>query len=150
GSIIVTGGRAHIARASYGSLIGAGEGIRVDSSCQNTTFLNSEVQGRDRGGSRSVRVPTLSLPLPATHPLSAKIEVVGVISPPPQPPPPAAGFGPGALIGDRLGLGINATGLVFRLDGRRHVADIGQAIVDDSGQPIDALRGWQLTFVTDS
>ena len=146
--IILSRGLAEISMASYGSLIAAAGGIRLES-CQNTTFLNAEIQGRDRGGSRSIHVPTLLLERPPAHPLSAKIEVLGVVSPPPAPPA-AAGVGRGAFLPDRLGRGnLNFTGIVFRLDGRRHVAAVGEPIVDDAGQPVETLRGWQLAFASE-
>jgi len=143
GSLIITRGRAEMT-ASWGSLIAAGENIQLGM-CQNTIFLNSEIQGNDRGGSRSIRAANLLLAPPSPHPLCAKIEVTGVVTAPPPALAPGRNlpFGPEA---NRPGL---VTGAVFRLDGRRHVADVGQPIVDDFGQPIESLRGWQLSFATD-
>ena len=54
------------------------------------------------------------------------------------------------MLPDRLGPGnVNYTGMVFRLDGRRHVAAVGEPIVDDAGQPVETLRGWQLAFASE-
>ena len=67
--------------------------IRVPSPASSAIFLNSDIVGRDRGGSRSLRVPGLALEPPPIHPLAAKIDVLGIVTTP--PPPPA--LGPGGL-----------------------------------------------------
>jgi len=146
GSIIVTRGRAEMT-ASWGSLIASGDGIRLDM-CQNTTFLNSGIQGRDQGGSRSVRVPDLTLQPPPLHPIVAKVEVMGVVSIPPPPPAPGPGGFPAPV--SRSGRNLHPTGIVFRFGERRRVANVGEPIVDDLGNEVPELKGWQLGFVTDS
>jgi len=145
GSIILCPGTARV-RSAYGSII-ASRDPRVDS-CTGALFVNSEVKGRDRGGSRSVMTPSIALEPLAAHPLCNKIEVLGVVSMPPPPPAPGPGGLPPPLRLDRSNL--FAMGLVFRLDGRRHFASVNEPIVDDAGNAVPALSGWQLAFVADS
>lgn len=136
GSVIVSGGTAHI-YGSYGSIIAAGDEIRTDS-CLSSIFVNSEIRGRDRGGSRSVRVPGLILEEALAHPLSSKIKVLGVVN---ALPLPAKNL--------RRLRDPDIVGVIFRIGDRRHLATVGEPIVDDAGIPVEALKGWQLSFATD-
>jgi hypothetical protein len=40
-------------------------------------------------------------------------------------------------------------GIVFRHGGRRYVAALDQPILDEAGQPVEALRDWQVTLITE-
>jgi hypothetical protein len=82
-------------------------------------------------------VPELPLePLPV-HPLAGRLEMVGIIH----------ASRPAPLILGRDQQLFGPTGLVFRFEERTHVAEVGQPIVDESGQGVTGLRDWRLANV---
>jgi hypothetical protein len=78
------------------------------------------------------------------HPLASKIEFIGAvhrqITIPPRLP---------VVVPQAIRTEIAPVAAVFRHDGRRYVAEHGQPIFDESGNPVTALRDWRLTFVDD-
>ena len=44
---------------------------------------------------------------------------------------------------------VEDSGVVFRLSGKRYVAELGATIKDESGKPVGELKGWKLTYVSD-
>ena len=141
GSLIVSRGWIDI-RSAHGSILVAGEGLTTERS-ENAIFVNRAVPGAAdpfprHNGSRSVKAPEIPLePLPV-HPLVAKITLLGMIQ---ELVDPAARPIPSRTA--------PVAGAVFRLADRRYVADLNQPIVDEAGQPVEALKDWRLTFATD-
>jgi hypothetical protein len=144
GSLIVTRGWADLG-AAYGTMVVAPEGITVGRS-EGAIFINSPVPqpavllggvpavARDRG-SRSVKAPDLALEALPSHPLGQKVNVTGVLR-------GEAPAGAGAF--SRVRNPTGCTALVFRFEGKKYVADMGEPIVDEAGHPVPALRGWKL------
>jgi hypothetical protein len=77
GSLIVSRGWAEVQSAN-GSIVAAPEGATIGSS-QNALFINASFAGRDRGGSKTIKVPDLPLEAMPAHPLSNLIKVQGVV-----------------------------------------------------------------------
>jgi hypothetical protein len=119
GSVIVSRGWADVSH-SHGSYLLAPEGITV-SHATNTVFINAGLQS-DRGGSKSVKVKLALLGSLTNDPLSKKIEILGIVRP---------------------------DGAVFRYGGKRYVAEVGQAVMDESAEPVADLKGWRLSHVGD-
>jgi hypothetical protein len=87
-----------------------------------------------------VKAPDLPLePLP-THALAAKIKLLGLIQ---GQQDLAARFGPGIR-------SVPTAGAVFRFADRRYVAEPGQPIVNEAGQPVADLEGWKLSYAGDN
>lgn len=144
GSLVVSRGWAE-GRTGYGTIVAAPEGIsfgRTDSAI----FLNAPVPagpalpgginiGRDKA-SRSVNVdlPVEALP---NHPFAGRITMLGVS----HGPHHVAGI----LGRDQRVFG--PRGIVFGYEGRTHVAEVGEAIVDEEGNAIESLRDWRLSCV---
>ena len=119
-SVMVTRGAANLSFA-WGTKIAAPEGVTV-SNPQNALFLNGPVpKSDDRSGCRSVQVGDFGLGTIRRHPLAAQIIPIGFVQP---------------------------KGLVFRFDGKRYVAEVGQPITDEAGAELAALKGWQVSFAT--
>ena len=38
---------------------------------------------------------------------------------------------------------------MFRLDGRRYMANLGEPIVDEAGNPVESLRDWELAHASE-
>ena len=147
GSVIVSRGWAEIGTTAYGTIVAAPEGAILNST-QNVTFINTVMSGRDRGGSQTVKVPDLPLGSVPRHSLGAKIKVLGIVKSAALPQSPAL---PGAFIGAaRLQGGQPPQGIVFQFENRRYVADLGQPIVDEAGNPVAGLRDWKLTHIADA
>jgi hypothetical protein len=150
GSLLVTRGMIDT-RTAYGSTLIAGLGTNVERS-EGAIFVNQpvpvELQPFQRHQEpRSVEIANLPLePLPKV-PLAEKLILLGtVVTPPPPPQPLAGGRLPLPRPTSRSG---NFTGAVFRFDKQRYVAEINEPIVDQAGQPVEALAGWELSFATD-
>ncbi|HEX5104198.1 MAG TPA: hypothetical protein VFV87_10330 [Pirellulaceae bacterium] len=140
GSLLVSRGWIDLETA-YGSTIVAGLGMSIGRS-QEARFVNAEVPPMQAGfdwhrGSKSVKILDLPLESALLHLMSEKIRLVGVIQGP---------SGNDPLTRRRSAA---ASGVVFRLDDRRYVADLNEAIVDEVGLPVEALRGWTLSHATD-
>jgi hypothetical protein len=60
GSVIVSRGWVEFGSTAYGTIVAAPEGANLNST-QNVTFINTAMTGRDRGGSKTVKVPDLPL-----------------------------------------------------------------------------------------
>jgi len=105
GSVIISRGWADLVEAN-GSMIAAREGITV-SRMEGAVFINAPVPqifaSRSREPSKSVRAPELPLESLPVHPLSAKIEVLGVMHAEDNTP---AGFIGGSRPTSRLPCGI--------------------------------------------
>ncbi len=150
GSLLITRGIID-ARSANGSTLIAGLGTNVERS-EGAIFVNHpvpvELQPFPRQKEpRSVEIANLPLePLPKV-PLAEKLILLGTIVTPPAPPQPLV---PGQLPVRRpTSREGNFTGAVFRFDKQRYVADLNQPIVDQAGQPVEALAGWELSFATD-
>jgi hypothetical protein len=150
GSLLVTRGMIDT-RTAYGSTLIAGLGTNVERS-EGAIFVNQPVPVdlqpfRRHQEPRSVEIANLPLePLPKV-PLAEKLILLGTVVTPPPPPQPLAG---GRLPLPRpTSRGGNFTGAVFRFDKQRYVADLNQPIVDQAGQPVEGLAGWELSFATD-
>jgi hypothetical protein len=146
GSLVVSRGWADVVTA-YGTLIAAREGITVGRP-EGVTFLNAPVPappnvggiplGRENN-SRSVKVPDLAIePLPE-HPLTSRIELVGVSH------SVHSAVGGGFLRREQRVFG--PRGIVFRFNERIHVAEVGEPIVDEEGQPVEGLADWRLSCI---
>jgi hypothetical protein len=124
---------------AYGSLIAAPEGAAVGRA-QWAMFINAAVAGSD-DSSRPLKVTDLPLePLPV-HPLAGRLKVLGLFRTEGTSllfREFAPGFGPPPSLG-----------IVFRLDDRRYVAEIGKPIVDQDGARVEQLRDWQVGFAND-
>lgn len=149
GSLLVTRGKIDV-RHAFGSTIMAGLGASVERS-DGAVFVNQPVPVdvppiAIHKESRSVEIANLPLePLPKVR-LAEELTLLGTIVTPPPPQP----FVPGRLVATRLSSrGIQFTGAVVRFDKQRYVADLNQPIVDQAGQPVEALAGWELSFATD-
>jgi hypothetical protein len=120
GSTVLCRGRTDISHCA-GTLVLAQEGATV-SHARGTTFFGLEPKTSSRDPAcKVVKTPPDFLLEPrAEDPLEKKIEALGSVRP---------------------------KGLVFRFDGKRYAADVGQAIVDESGAPVEALADWRVTFV---
>ena len=140
GSVIVSRGWANL-RSTYGSLIAALEGTS-SSSTHGTIFVNAALVG---SSARPLRVPDLPLePLPA-HPLAAKLKFLGIIR------------ADGGKYSVRLPVvaadGSETSGhlgIVFRYGDRRYVAEPDKPILDEAGQPVEALRDWRVSLISES
>jgi hypothetical protein len=140
GSLVATRGWADI-NSAHGTIIAALQGTDVNEH-EGAVFVNAEVppaRARPLAAqpkvSRSVHVPDLPLEPLHNDPLAAKIEPLGVIHGKiPVLGAPAPRFR------------VEPTGLVFRFEGRRYVADLGKPIVDEGSQTVEALREWTLTY----
>jgi hypothetical protein len=144
-NLVVTRGWADLA-SGYGTVVVAPGGLHV-ARPQDMVFINAEVPaGRDPFGganpSRSVRIDNLPLePLPA-HPLSTTIDVLGIVQ--------GEAIKPGPALRPVRRRTSQAQSVVFRFDGRRYVADLEEVIVDEAGEPVEALRGWKLQHANSS
>jgi len=146
GSLIVSRSRAEIGDA-YGSFIAAHDGVVV-SSARDARFINMSVPGLLRpsprpanpnSGGQKLQVPDFPLESFPRHAMAEKMEFVGIIT-------TEAAVRPGF---SRIRSESQTTGIVFRFAGRRYVAELGQQIVDEAGDAIEALRGWKLTLAMD-
>jgi len=143
GSVIVSRGWASV-QSAYGSLIAAPEGISISGS-HGVQFVNAVLVGRDRGGSRTLRVPDLPLePLPA-HPLAQALKFQGIVR---------ADGGKYSVRTPVIAADGSETsghlGIVFRHGDCRYVAEIAKPILDEAGQPVEALRDWQLSLISET
>ena len=122
GSTVLCRGRANISHCT-GTLILAQEGATVSHARGATFFgLEPKTSSRDAGCKVLKLPPDFPLEPRTEDPLEKKIEVLGSVKP---------------------------KGLVFRVEGKRVVADLGQPIVDEAGAAVAALAGWRLSFVGD-
>ncbi len=142
GSLIASRGWADIETA-YGTIIAASKGATIRR-IHTATFINAPVPDQigpiaPNAAARSVKVPELQLESLPLHPFAAEIDVVGVVC---TEPPPAGRV-------SILRKNLVPVGLVFRHSGRRTIADLARPIVDDVGNPIEALRDWKLTYVNE-
>jgi hypothetical protein len=139
GSLIVSRGWVDVTSA-HGSLIAAQMGMTVGRS-EGARFFNAEVppplngfdRHRDSKSVRAVDLPVESLPI---HPLAARMRFLGTVQ---------AEVPEDAISRTRR----NASGVVFRLDDRRYVADLGEPIVDEAGEPVEPLRDWTLIHASE-
>ena len=143
GSLIASRGWADIETA-YGTIVAASKGATIRR-IHSATFINAPVPDQIRpiapnAAPRSVKVPELQLESLPLHPLAAEIDIVGVVCTEPAP------VGRVSILRKNL----VPVGLVFRHSGRRIIADLAQPIVDDVGNPIEALRDWKLTYVNEN
>jgi hypothetical protein len=152
GSLLVSRGPVDV-RSANGSTLISGLGIQADRS-EGAVFVNQplpvELQAFPlHKDPRSVEIANLPLePLPQAA-LAEKLTLLGTIITPPPPPKPV-GLGGFRLPPNAFSRGSgNFTGAVVRFDKQRYVADLNQPIVDQAGQPVEALAGWELTFATD-
>jgi hypothetical protein len=139
GSLIVSRGWIDLETA-YGSILVGGLGTTASRS-QEALFVNTEIPparaGFDRHrGSKSVKITGLPLESMPLHPLGEKVKLLGVIQAQPKDDPLSR-------------IRLTAGGVVFRLDDRRYVADLGEAIVDEAGNPVEMLRDWKLAHASD-
>jgi hypothetical protein len=139
-NLIVTRGWADV-RSAYGTIFVAGEGATT-SRAQDCIFVNAEppavrLPAIRANTTRSVKIADLPLEPLTVHPLSARIELLGMIQTRDDGPLPNRSE-------------MQHAGIVFRFDGRRYVADIGKPIVDEAGTPVESLRGWKLTHAAGS
>jgi hypothetical protein len=155
GSLMVTRGWVETGSSSYGSIVAALEGVSM-SRLQDTLLINRDVPEAPNGlpvTAKRLQIPAFPLePLP-DHPLNAKIKVLSLIQLPPTPPAVVApgGFAAPAFAaaGGRSTRISLAGGMVFRFAGRRLVADVGEPIVDEAGNPVEGLQNWKLSFAND-
>jgi hypothetical protein len=153
GSLLVSRSRAEIATA-YGSFIAAPDGLVLERAV-DARFINMPMPDMLRavnivpggpaaaGNAAGQKLPVPDFPLERfpRHSMAARFELTGVVN------------GPGTLRTggfSRIRSDSQITGAVFRFDGRRYVAELGQRIVNEAGDPVQALLGWQLTFATDN
>jgi len=147
GSLIVSRGWVDVGSSVYGTIFAAHEGINAGR-FQGAVFVNAAVplarfvDPRGGNGSRSITVNDLPLEHLPVHRLSEKITLLGILHGEREEGPRFGGL-PG-----RMGCG--PTGIVFRFDGRKYVAEIGQAIVDEAGNPVPSLRAWKVIQVRES
>jgi len=151
GSIIAARGWVRL-QSAYGSMIAAQEGAIVESP-RDALFVNATIAssgGLAGGGAKSLKVPDLPLePLPANP---VRLKVLGIVRPdtaPIVPASPAFGRGRGGLLAGAP-VPVADLGIVIRYDGRRYIAAIGEPILDEAGQVVEALRDWKLALLTDS
>jgi hypothetical protein len=148
GSLLVSRGLAQI-DAGYGTLMAAPGGARyglggatlTDGVLINTAPLAvpPRAPGVIRPTFKSVQIPDLPLEALPVNPLSARIDIVGILNAQ-NAALRLAGILPPRLASEPIGA-------VFRLGGRRYVAELDQPIVDESGVEVEDLRGWKLSFV---
>ncbi len=156
GSLIISRSRAEVG-TPYGSLIVAPGGAAVTrvSTRSEPVFINTAAPQSPRAGlgaamfgqaappappvGKTVKAPDLPLESVPKHPLAQKIELLGVIKREAAPRP-------GVIPPVR---DTEWTAIVFRFDGRRYIADLGEPIVNEAGDPVLSLEGWRLTFATD-
>lgn len=144
GSIIVSRRQAALKQA-YGSLIWAPEGLSLDR-IQSRYVTHLGAAERDFGDSKTVQVPDLPVELLPPHPLSQAVKIEGIVRADSTWVPPP--LDPRLMIRDRSAAG--HVGVVFRHRDRRYVAERARPIVDQAGQPVEALSGWQLTMITEA
>jgi hypothetical protein len=152
GSLLVTRGFIDIGTA-YGSTLISGLRVQADRS-EGALFVNQPVPVELNAfplhqEPRSVEIANVPIePLPKV-PLAETMAMLGTIVTPPPPPKPV-GLGGFRLPPNAFSRGGgNFTGAVIRVAKQRYVADLNQPIVDQAGQPVEALAGWELTFATD-
>lgn len=147
GSLVVSRGWVDTGRSAFGTIIAAREGIQA-TRFQGATFVNAAVpparpERRAEAASRSVTADDLPLEGLQLHPLGAEIKLLGFLQGLATP----EGFGnfiPPDSSASRT------IGIVFRLDGRRYIAEFGKPIRDESGQLVERLRPWKVTDVVKS
>ena len=83
---------------------------------------------------RSINIPDLPVGELRAHPLARQIKLLGILH---AEHSEQRGFGLEQQIAGPMGI-------VFRFEDRTHVAVLGQPIVDEEGQPVEALRNWKL------
>jgi hypothetical protein len=141
GSVILTRGWADL-QSAHGSMILAHEGTTLESA-RDALFINATMVGSiDRAGNRTLRVRGIPLEeLPALT-FAEPLRVIGLVRSDADPvdtrrlsllaakPPPPLG-------------------IVLRYGDRRYFAALGQPIHDQDGQPVEAFRGWQVSYADD-
>lgn len=140
GSVIVSRGWVDLASA-HGSILVGQAGVTVGRS-QGARFLNAEVpkaldgfdHHRDSKSFTALDLPVESLPI---HPLSVRMKFLGIVQ------AQAAQDDPLSRVRQQ------ASGVVFRLDDRRYVADVGAPIVDEAGKPVESLQSWTLSHASE-
>jgi len=144
GSIFVSRGWADLGETAHGTIVAAEKGISAVRT-EGAVFVNAPVPAPQRGfpvdsRGRSVRVTDLPLESSPIHPLSTKIKVTGVM------------HGMVKSFGQRGGgrTAVGPAAAILQFDGRRYIADLGQPIVDETGQPVAALVNWKLHAITDT
>lgn len=141
GSILVSRGWMDV-QSAHGSILVANEGLTTQRS-EGTLFVNRPIpDALDRfprhNGSRSIKVLDLPLEAQPDHPLAAKIKLLGMIQETVDP------------LELRLSSRMHPiAGAVFRFADRRYVANLNEPIVDEAGNAVEELKGWQLTYATD-
>jgi hypothetical protein len=141
GSLVVSRGWVDMGSSSYGTLVAAHEGINPGR-FQGTVFINAAVPPArldPQGGnlSRSVAVNDLPLERLPTHPMSDKFTLLGVLHGKRQPAGPLG-------IARISRSSLDPIGIVFRYGGRKYVAELGQTILDEAGNPVADLQHWKL------
>ena len=140
GSVIVSRGWANLDTA-YGTIVAAEKGISL-TRAEGAVFVNAPVPAQRRDNrSRSVRVADLPLESFPIHSLSEKIKVQGVMH---------GMVKTVGLLGAPGRIAVRPAAVILQFGGRRYVADLGQPILDQSGQPVAALADWKLQVITDT
>jgi hypothetical protein len=140
GSLIISRGWADV-RSGYGTMVAAAEGIGagqlrsgiyINAPAPQVAIPAAVAAALGETGSRSIKIPDLPLdPLPV-HSLTRQIEITGILH------VTRTDASPIALLQG------TARGILFRFENRIHVAEIGQPIVDEDGNPVERLRNWKL------
>ncbi len=122
GSVVLCRGGVDISHAT-GTMIVAHEGASV-SHAHSATFLGGEPQTSHRDAACQVvkLPPDFPVEPRLAHAWEKKIAMLGAVKP---------------------------KGIVFRFEGKRYVAELNSPIVNESGEKVAALEGWQVTFVGD-
>lgn len=101
------------------AIVHGGEGVEA-SMLRECTLVNCKpVRDVARDNNKLVNAKEFALGTPPLSALDDQIEVIASTTP---------------------------TGAVFRYQGRRLFAELNTPIVDEAGQPVEPLAGWQLTF----
>jgi len=148
GSVLISRGWAQFGEGAFGTIVAAPEGITLSKNLRSADvrFVNSPLplppaDNLDKVlDVKSVRVPDLPLERLRMHPLADKLSVRGVVY---GETTATTAFG-----GTRAAMG--PTSLLLQFEGQRYIADRRQAILDEAGAPVAALRDWQLACITSS
>jgi len=143
GSVIVTPGWVSIDEAASGTLIVAHGGAFVWLT-EDVFFINSPPAASEQGSSKSLTIADFPLEVRPAHPIAAKLKGESVVRVDAKRERDR-----NSPLRNRNGMK-EPFGVVFRHGDRRYMATINEAIVDESGRPVESLRDWKVTKVIES
>lgn len=138
GSVIITHGWVDMARGGSGTIIAAQRGGYAGLE-EDTLHVNWPLASRPRSTTKLVMVPDLPLESSPPHPLAAQLKCESALWVDVKKDIQRRSLLRG---GAREPFGV-----VFRYNDRRYVAELDRPITDEAGQPVEGLKGWQLSYV---